>query len=80
MKSKIFEKERNVSQKYILKGGTDAIFEVKDNLASGQPCVVVEVSLQGEDKNTNTKQQKTRKNKKHRSVNTEHYQVFVEAD
>ena len=46
MKSKIFEKERNVSQKYVLKGGTDAIFEVKDNLASGQPCVVVEVSLQ----------------------------------
>ena len=27
-----------------VKGGTDAIFEVKDNLASGQPCVVVEVS------------------------------------
>ena len=32
--------------KISLKGGTDAIFEVKDNLASGQPCVVVEVSLQ----------------------------------
>ena len=32
--------------KLSLKGGTDAIFEVKDNLASGQPCVVVEVSLQ----------------------------------
>ena len=30
--------------KISLKGGTDAIFEVKDNLASGQPCVVVEVS------------------------------------
>ena len=46
MKSKMFEKESNVSQKYVLQGGTDAIFEVKDNLASGQPCVVVEVSLQ----------------------------------
>ena len=47
MKSKMFEKERNVSPKKKLQGGTDAIFEVKDNLASGQPCVVVEVSLQG---------------------------------
>ena len=28
-----------------LQGGTDAIFEVKDNLASGQPCVVVEVMV-----------------------------------
>ena len=31
---------------FCVKGGTDAIFEVKDNLASGQPCVVVEVSKQ----------------------------------
>ena len=28
----------------LLEGGTDAIYEVKDNLASGQPCVVVEGS------------------------------------
>ena len=28
----------------LLEGGTDAIFEVKDNLESGQPCVVVEGS------------------------------------
>ena len=60
----MFEKERNVSQKYVLQGGTDAIFEVKDNLASGQPCVVVEVSLQGKGRNANIEQQKTKKNKK----------------
>ena len=79
MKSKMFEKERNVSQKYVLQGGTDAIFEVKDNLASGQPCVVVEVSLQGKDRNANIEQQKTKKNKKNWSLNTEHFQVSVEA-
>ena len=28
----------------LLEGGTDAIYEIKDNLRKGQPCVVVDVS------------------------------------
>lgn len=29
----------------LLEGGTDAIYEIKDNLALGQPCVIVDVSV-----------------------------------
>ena len=32
-----------IVQYTVIQGGTDALFEVKENLGAGQPCVVVEV-------------------------------------